>query len=355
MKILFLAEFDPAGVLLSHRDVLRSAGGDARVAVQSAYTERHQDADWIAEQTTAPNAFGHGKRPSGFGSPSLDYAPHPRCTAGAVSELRDFAWEADCIVVAPGIGQPWADRGAAFQPSLDPPLARYFGIDWQPLLRWDPRPRLVAYFHGSVYTRQHVAQYAEHYRSRGYDLACSTLDYAALLPATYLPPEITVPESYGRAPLRGDDDPLIVAHCPTNPAIASTAEFLHIARKLGIVVRYVHQRPHAESLAAKAGSHATFDHLRGTFSVNSIEAAALGSVPLFAWHPEFHDAPAPREMWINAGFVHPIDTGDLRAILGALADAPDLTRGCQLAARAWYERHFTRAPVLARLRAFYGC
>lgn len=342
MRIFCLAEYDPAGVLLSHRDALRARGHDFRVALHSAYTERQLQAGYVFERVAGSNPLGGGRRGCpNIGSPSFNFLPGKP----DLGEMLDFALGADVLVACPGIGQPWADMADSFGPAtgLDPPAARYFGLDWAPVFSRDV-PK-VAYFHGSVSAWTNRARYAKWYQNHGYALAASTVDYAAELPAACLPPILKIPGPV--ASLRQDDEPLVVAHCPTNPRIASTKEFLEMARELGIVVRYAHSAPYEESLAAKRGSHLTFDHLRGCYSVNSLEAAALRSAPLFALRYENTDA--------AENFPGPYldDLDDLRQVLAALRDEPQTTRRCQLLARAWFDTWFREDVIAGQLHHFY--
>lgn len=334
MKILTVSEFDPGGVALGHRDLLRAAGHDARVATQTAYTERQAEADWVAEQ----------HNDSFWGQVPCD-----------VESLRTFAAGADVIQFCPGIGQlkSWADSASphvfARTRHLDPPHADYFGI------RWAAYPaRRVALFHGSAITRGNLAAYRELYR--GYALAATTVDYSCdLRPCGYLPPLVEPPIDVQLAPLRREGEPLTVAHCPTNPAIASTDAFMEAVavRVRGIRVRFVHRAPWRVSLNAKATSHACFDHLRGAFSINTLEGMALGCVPLVGIRKPYLAELHEREI---AGWpALPIENQeDLVEALATYSADAQLTRHDQRAARAWFETHFNRAALTARLVAFYA-
>jgi hypothetical protein len=213
------------------------------------------------------------------------------------------------------------------------------------------RARRVAYFHGSIATWAHREKYAAFYGERGWRLATSTLDYASELPAVYLPPHIGY---LPRARLRSDDEPLIIAHTPTNPSNCHTAEFLGLTQRLRwtkgnrIEVRYVSGAPHADVLTLKGNAHACFDHLRGSFSVNTLEAAAMGLVPLVGVNPAYvrrDPRLAPRPSIESLV--------ELRIELDRMVDDAQYTRELQREASAWFERHFSAAAVTKRLVDFY--
>lgn len=377
LRVLAIAEFDPAGVILGHRDALRrhAPGLDFRVALHSAYTERHAAADWVFERAVSHNLLGGGARANpSIGHPCANFGP----SGCDLSGLVEFARSADVVQFHPGIGQPWADKLEVFGPAarLDPPWAAYFGLAWDRSgLRGDPSkryvfplstrlPAFVAYFHGSTNAWHHRHAYAKEYGSWSAGLATSTLDYADGLsgalgtrPAIYLPPAIELPLL--AAPPRASDDPLIVAHCPTNPGISSTKEFFGLARKLGVVVRYGHQISPQEVMRIKAECNAGFDHLRGSFSVNTLENCALGLAPLcglkwpYALRLEEEGIAEP-PWWGLTEHNALLDLDDLEVALARLAADPSLTCSRQFRARGWVGRFFSNEAVAKRLVNFYG-
>ncbi len=340
MKILSVGEFDAASVSLGHRTALKAVGIDYRVAIQRALTVRQFEADWVAEEFTRWETTPQGNRGV------VERVDHD------VSTLRAFAEEADVIQFYPGVGNgrgQWADRADVWAPRIgwDPPEVPCFGIEWGKIAK---RARRVAYFHGSVNTWAHRVQYREHYQKLGWALASSTVDYAVELGTAYLPPALEVPGEPSL--LRTEDDPLIVAHTPTNPAIASTEDFLRAARGAGVVVRMAHRRPHAEVMGLKKTCNAGFDHLRGSFSVNTLENCAMGLVPLVGLRPEY--AERLRHERIPRPPGPAVETlEDLQRALQTLSEDVAVTREYQEAARAWFLRHFTPMMAAPRLRAFY--
>ena len=79
MRILSVADFDPANVLEGHRLAMKTLGVDYRLAVATTYPRRPGNPDH--------QLVVHDYK--------LDY-------------LMDFAEKADIIQFHPGIGQPWS-------------------------------------------------------------------------------------------------------------------------------------------------------------------------------------------------------------------------------------------------------
>jgi hypothetical protein len=303
MRILYAATFDPAGVMASHRAALRHVGVEAYLALDADYRDAKPDL----------------------------MCPKP-----------------DVIVVAPGIG--WGQTGDW---GMDP--APHIGRDldlspaiWE-ILDMFPDARRVAYFHGSVQTQANREGYRRWYGERDFRIAASTLDYAVHMGAAYLPPMIAIPTMEARRRIRGE--PLVVAHTPTNPDLCSTDLFLAIAKDLGITVKYATGVPHAEALATKHLAHATYDHLRGSFSMNSLEGAAEGTIPLFGLGQREEDRLRAEGFFMPPTYV--IRNGDgLLAVLTMLRDSVGLTRTLQAAARPWASQ-FGIDAIGLRLKRFY--
>lgn len=340
MKILAISAFDPASVVLSHRDLMRAQGHDFRLAVVRAYTERQRQADYVIEQLvyeSAALAPGISTRRARWEklSPNLD-------------DLRAFAESADVIQFHPGIGMgdgDWASRGGYLTINLELlQVEAALGLVGVPY-----RGQIVHFFHGSKATWANKDYY------RDCDMvtraAASTIDYAHEFDCAYLPPLVDVGDLH--APLRGDDDPLMIAHTPTDRNACSTEEFLAAARGLGILVRLGEGLTHKQVLTLKAECNAGFDHMRGAFSVNTLENAALGLVPLFAWDEQYLRR-AEQE-----GFEPPIQhprihsNSSLASVIGMLDRDPEYTRWCQASARQWWETYFSAEPITRRLVKFY--
>jgi hypothetical protein len=330
LRVLSLGEFPPASDEIGHRDILAGSDIDYRVAIQHAYVPRHLAADWIASALC-------------YGSVGQ--------TKGDVAELVDFARSADVIQVAPGIGQPWADRDAPPKPELNPPWIRFFGIDWERITA-HARAR-VAYIHGSLNTAVHTAAYARMYREAGWTLAASTLDYSCWMDAFYMPPTIDAEiQAAGRAAPRGEYDPLIIAHTPTNPIVCNTKEIRDLTAQLGVPLSFATRAPHRVALRAKLRACVGFDHLRGSFSVNTIENTSLGLAALFGLRKDcaqyfarngYAACPGQRIESVN----------DLHDAIVALRDDPPLTRVLQESWYSWAHRNFSAQAMRPRLEVFY--
>lgn len=343
MRVLAISFFDPASVVLSHRDLMRAARHDFRLAVVRAYTERQQQADYVCERLVRrveDVAPGVSKVQAYWEelSPNLE-------------ALREFAARADVIQFHPGIGR--GDGDWASQEGIAPPIEEEIS---------DVKRRLglagyefyhsvkMYFYHGSRATWANLGAYEDRRAYRR--IAASTIDYAHGLDAAYLPPLVDVGDL--RAKPRGNDDPLLIAHTPTDRVACSTEEFLKATQGLGIPVRLGEGIPHSDVLRLKAECNAGFDHLRGAFSVNSLENAALGLAPLFAL--------SSRSAWrltqegieeIHPDSVKIVDRRDLTGMLRYLSDSPSATREYQSRARSWWETYFSAEPITKRLVKFY--
>jgi len=313
MRILSIGEFDPAGVSWEHRRALRDLGIDYRMAVEQCYWKR-SGADWV-----------WGIR-------------------GDAMELLAFAASADVLQFHPGIGQPWS-YSTKSMPLLDADTVPWPEMPGWPRTLWtevNPRARRVYYIHGSENTSTNIEAYAERYR--GQVVWASTIDYATWLKAPLAP--AIVPEMTPVAP-RGVDDPLIIAHAPSAPRLCSTEDFFKVCRQVGVNTQYIHAIDHAEALELKRRGHAGFDHLRGCFSVNTLEYAALGMVPLVGINPDFlpalEDLPSPP--------VGIQNLNDLREMIKFLRDDPVMTAAVQKAAFNWSKAW--REAATARLKRMY--
>lgn len=351
MRVLALAFFDPASAVLSHRDLMRKAGHDFRLAVVRAYTERQQCADYVCERLVSKTdqiAPGVVRKQVHFEklTPNLD-------------ELRNFVGSADVIQFHPGIGHgdgDWASHPIASGPDprqeLEDLLIR-LGIYDDVNGNWI-RCKRVMFMHGSMNAWANLDRYRR--VDEGYSHLCivaaSTIDYAHELNATYLPPLVDVGDL--RARLRGDDDPLLIAHTPTDRVACSTEEFLAAARHLGVPVKLGEGLPHDQVLKLKAECNAGFDHMRGAFSVNTLENAAIGLAPLFALAEQYKDR-FQEELSRAHGFVNEAirDSRSLREILDMHSRHPAYTRRMQQLARAWWVANFSAEPITNRLVKFY--
>lgn len=358
MRILALSAFDPASVVLSHRDLMRAAGHDFRLAVVRAYTERQQRADYVCERLV--------RRVE-------DVAPGVSRVQMAweklnpnLESLREFAVSADVIQFHPGIGRgdgDWASSPGSYQLPLheEAEVLERLRIPARSALREGVEE--VAFFHGSVnawYNRDHYKAWSKLGKDWGHGepilagVAASTIDYAHELDAAYLPPLVDVGDL--RAKLRGDDDPLLIAHTPTDRVACSTEEFLKAAQGLGIPVRFGEGMRHDDVLRLKAECNVGFDHLRGAFSTNTLENAALGLVPLFKLSEKYRGRfnAECRDIHVEGLAYNRIaQSGGLRDAIRVLDADPYWMRGQQRNARFWWETYFSAEPITKRLTKFY--
>jgi hypothetical protein len=313
VKILTVAEFDPAGYHLRHREALRRQGVDYRLAVHAVYRPEGKAADWILGEK------------------------------GREGALRAFAEQADVVQFCPSIGQPWSFSGT--DPRFDDAdFVPYGSIDWPTLnLR-----RRVALFHGSLNAAANAERYAAHYKEHGFTVAATTIDYAHRMGATYLPAIVDL-RGHERAGLRMDREPLRIVHTPTDFRACSSHEFVEVAASAGLNVTVVHNSQHGVVLAAKVRAHAGFDHLRGCFSINSLENAALGLVNVVGVKDEYRhvlgDVTLP---WPTVRTM-----GDVRDTLLDLREDAALCRHWQEKARTWAQTEWHPDVVAKRVIAAY--
>lgn len=318
MKILSIGDFDPCGVAVEHRDALRAIGFDYRMVVRATHRARANDADWIWR------------------------------VKGDPEELLAFAHAADVVQFHPGIGDQWSWRPEGL-PLFDADTDTWLGDDKWPTLRWADHVEgvKVFYFHGSINAWNNLEDYARRYRHEV--VWASTIDYASRLGCPLAPPIIATPP--GTAPLRGDDDPLVVVHTPTAPKICATEGFLTTCRSLGIVSLIGQNLSHEETLQLKLKANVGFDHLRGCFSVNTLENAAVGLVPLVGlnpeWLPALGEMPAPPVEAIRS-------LTDLRDVLEFMDDRPDWTAQLQMDAHSWYHLQWHPMAILRMRRLYEG-
>jgi len=251
------------------------------------------------------------------------------------------------LQVHPAIGQPWSYTSGRMR-TLGDGINCLFGRVH--LAQLAKRVPVVALFHGSKNAERHAAAYAAHYRGLGAHVWATTADYVVSMGARYAPAILVDSGKSGAVRVTGD--PLVVVHSPTDPENCHTDQFLAIAGELGIAVDYLTGKPHPVVMDAKARAHAGFDHLRGAFSVNTLENARLGIVPLVKVSHEC--VTALRVQGFEPPDIPPIQNiGDLRVALRAIAMDADLCGHWQRRARLWTEIHRDPTSLAHRLAAMY--
>ena len=312
MRILYCAQFDPCGVGLRQRKHLRELGVDFRLAVERVYRVEGLAADWWLEN------------PGG-------------CD---ISELADFGADADLVVYCPAINQNWSfDAGGRVREPYDP--EDYFPV-------CIPNRHTVALFHGSLNLLENTDAYAKAYRQAGIPILATTLDYVLRMGAEYVPSIVDVGD--GKAPLR--EGPISVVHASTDPRLTSTEEFLAVTKELDIDVTLVRNAQHEECLAAKRTCNTGFDHLRGSFSINSLENAALGLVNLVG-------VSEPAREWLKTEWEVTLPwprvetMADVRRELERLKQSIGLHREMQDMAADWFQRSWNPRITAERILEAY--
>lgn len=336
MKILAVGEFDPCGVHLRQRRWLREVvGWDYRLAVHDVYRAEGTGADWWMYSAAWKEGVGQTWEPNPAG-----------CDFDA---LRAFAEAADVIMFMPAIGQPWSYSDTTPRLTGDADGQPFGPIDWS---RTGRHARRVAVFHGSVNLAAQPQVYARHYRSKGCALAATTLDYVHAMEAEYLPSIVDL-MNHPVAPLRAHGERLKVIHTPTDARVSSTQAFVDAARALvgsraSVSVGITSQVEHRECLMLKAQAHVGFDHLRGSFSINSLENTALGLVNLVAMRDEYRRTLAER--WgVTLPWPDVTTMDDVMREIARLRDDIDATRAEQAAARRWYETQWSSHVTAQRI------
>jgi hypothetical protein len=315
LKVLAVTEFDAVGVLAGWKRAV-APEVDLRIAVHKQFA-RHGDIladDWVLG---------------------------PKCH---FPSLWDFARRADVIQFHPAIGQPWSVESLAPRFGMDADTLPYGPIEWARI----DKPK-IALFHGSRNAAANAEIYSVAYRKRGMHIWATTLDYVARMAATYTPP--ILPPDFTSAKLRQDHEPLIVAHAPTDPENCQTRPFIDLCARLGTVVKLLVNQSHAEVLATKAKCNAGFDHLRGAFSINTLENARAGLVTLVGLKPEFMGGLS------QIGATAPVPAlstlEELEQALINLESDPERTRIGQRNAALWFTNFFTPWKLGPRLVELY--
>ncbi len=314
-RVLFAHEFDPAGVHIGYRDALRASGVEAYATAKLGFVHR---VDFDRD------------------------CPKP-----------------DVLVVAPGVGDGTGDWASGTQAKAPD------GRDtWTILPPWVesmiakvPKAKKVALIHGSPNLWALGSKYVEHWRARGFALAATTIDYAVEMGVAYLPP--SVERASKLANLRADDEPLAIVQTPSVPEICHTYEFIHACFCAGALPVLSKGQPHFNTLWLKTRFHAGFDHLRGAFSVNTLENCAIGLASIFGIREHYLPTlrgygivPPSTAIHLPPGPVENL-TFKLEEKLRELVNSPKLTRRAQEECHSWYLKHFRPEMIAQRLLAFF--
>lgn len=302
MRVLVIGAFDPCCVHLRQRKWLKPLGIDVRIAVHERYWEEHAAVDWEL--------------------------PRDR------DIVNQYARTADLWVFLPAIEQPWSSETGG-------PIVENFGeLDWTA-----ERPALFL-IHGSRNAISHADYYAQIYGQRGM-VAATTLDYVARLKCEYVP---SIVDTVERAKPRGDDEPLKIVHAPSDPSLCSTSEFRHVAMGKGQLT-YLNGMPHASAMRFKARQHVGFDHLRGSFSLNSLENATIGLVNLVGMSDAVMGEAERRGILPHWPHIRTMD--DVSSWLERFqCDAKD-TAWWQERGRLWADRYWKPEDVARRIANVY--
>jgi hypothetical protein len=152
--------------------------------------------------------------------------------------------------------------------------------------------------------------------------------------ADYWPPVIDV-GAMEPADLREDGEPLRIVHCPSDIRACATGDYVTACRSAKVKGTLVRGFDHDACLGEKRRHHAGFDHLRGAFSINSVENAALGLVN-FVNVREKYRAWLDTNLGVTLPFVNVANADELQTAITALSSDVGVTRAWQTSARDWY-------------------
>jgi hypothetical protein len=219
---------------------------------------------------------------------------------------------------------------------------------------------VVHHHHGHPDFRSNPGKYRDKYErlDRG-NLLVSTPDLLELLPGAVWQPNLVPVRDPAYTPSGSSPDGRFkAAHSPTRRDLKNTEDFLSVMEKLagrGLPVspELIEMDTHRGCLERKRASHACFDHMQGYFGMSSLEALSQG-LPVIAGLSrcceehieEFTDA---RELpWLKAE-----NTGQLETVLTRLALDEDFRAAKGRESREFMLGRWNEERVLQRLNDFY--
>jgi hypothetical protein len=298
LRVLVVGAFDPCAVHLRQRKWLAPLGIEIKIAVREKYWAEHDAVDWVLP------------------------ADH--------DAVAEYARRADLLVYLPAISQPWSSAGGERVHEVQPFQAN----------------AALFLFHGSVNAAANMQHYAEHYGRLG-TVAATTLDYVAGMGCEFVPSIVDVT---AKAALRQPGEALRVIHAPSDPRVCRTSEFRHVAQGR-CQLQYMNDASHAEVIKRKAMAHAGYDHLRGAFSINSLENAAIGLVNLVGMSDEATAAGERLGVLPDWPKVKTMD--DVRYWLERLDKDPRETSQWQMRGYEWFQQNWHPAQVAERIAGVY--
>lgn len=160
------------------------------------------------------------------------------------------------------------------------------------VLRQRPKPAVIQ--HHGTYFRQHYGELLNEQRRRGAIGLAATLDLWLMapdqlewLPAPY---DLEWLRSFRQRRSPGEDQPVVIAHAPTNRTLKSTDYFLaacdRLARSVPIEVLLIERTQWQECLRLKGTADIYFDQLHLGYGNNAIEAWGMGIPVICGAQPE---------------------------------------------------------------------
>ena len=196
--------------------------------------------------------------------------------------LKEIIAKTDIFIFHPIIKRGWvADK--IINDGVD---SKICGINWKECTKGK---KVFALLHGSTNLRTFKQQYTKTLQEQYERIFCTTPDLKQLFPFTeYIPVPLDLnKEIYKSAKPRNKSNKgeIIIHHYPTDKAIKNTREFEEVCNELKkdypkLKFKTITNMTNPQVIEDKKKIHLCFDHMQGYYGVNTLEAAAVGAVPL---------------------------------------------------------------------------
>jgi glycosyltransferase involved in cell wall biosynthesis len=221
---------------------------------------------------------------------------------------------------------------------------------------------IVHHHHGHPDFRKNSAKYREKYkRFNKKNLLVSTPDLLHLLPgAKWQPNLVPINDPLYMPNENNTNGKIRIGQSVTRKDIKNTKELIHTTEAIkkkssipGIELDIIEMTDHAECLKRKQKCHIFFDHMQGYFGVSSLESLSQGT-PVIAgldkWNiKHIKEFTGAAEMpWVIAK-----NADELEKCLAALIHDPDLRLRAAANSRSFMENCWTEQQVLKLLLSFY--
>ena len=205
-------------------------------------------------------------------------------------ELHKVIEKTDVFIFCPVIKNAHLTNGLI----NDGLMSNICGINWQKITEGK---QVYACLAGSVNLRNNAEEYNRILQTQYQKVFCSTPDLKKLFPfANYLPNPLDLTlEKFKPLSLKERKKLMTgkfkICHFPTNRPIKNTDDYINVCSELskeieGFTWHDISNYTNEEVMELKKRSHLCFDHMQGYYGINSIEAAAIGCIPLVGINAE---------------------------------------------------------------------